>query len=321
MILSRSLESSRPLPPPAAPPVVETTDRPQERPWTACPCCRGTDLREDYDFSVSTTPSAVPGRVVACLTCGLQFKIPARPEVPLEAYYADTALYQFRDDEAEADKEFARILELAGGHAAPGARLLDIGAGPGHFLRVAMRAGYRATGVELNPGLAKLAAAASGAEVVAGDALALPRLLAGHERGFDIVTMLDLIEHVRDPVQLLRDAARFMAPGGVLLVYTPNHAGLITRTAAAIRTLTFGRVEGPLRGIYDCDHIVFFAPDTLRDAVRRAGLVPGRMTMVKFNPYRRGIARGATAEALRLIESASPWIGGEFRMALAVHMA
>ncbi|WP_143268245.1 hypothetical protein [Azospirillum agricola] len=107
----------------------------------------------------------------------------------------------------------------------------------------------------------------------------------------------------------------------MLLVYTPNHAGLITRTAAAIRALSLGRIEGPLRGIYDCDHIVFFTPDTLRDAVRRAGLAPGAMTMIKFNPYRRSIARGATAEALRLIESASPWIGGEFRMALAVHPA
>jgi 2-polyprenyl-3-methyl-5-hydroxy-6-metoxy-1,4-benzoquinol methylase len=292
-----------------------------ERPWTDCPCCGGRDHRSDYDFSVSTNPSAVPGRIVTCRTCGLQFKIPARPDIPLDAYYADTAVYQFRDDEAEADKEFERILTLAGAHAPPGARLLDVGSGPGHFLRAAVRAGYRSTGVELNPGLAKLAAEASGAEVVAGDALALPQLLAGRERGFDVVTLLDVIEHVRDPVGLLRDAAAFVAPGGTLLVYTPNHAGLITRTAAAIRSLSLGRVEGPLRGIYDCDHIVFFSPDTLRDAVRRAGLVPGTMTMIPFNPYRRGIARGATAEALRLIEGASPWIGGEFRMALAVHPA
>lgn len=265
----------------------------------------------------------MPGLVVTCRTCGLQFKIPTQPEVPLDAYYADTAVYQFRDDTDEADKEFIRILELARSElgAPPNARLLDVGSGPGHFLRAAMRVGYHATGVELNPGLARLAAETSGAEMVAGDALALPRLLAGRERSFDMVTLLDVIEHMRDPVQLLRDAATFVAPGGVLLVYTPNHAGLITRTAAAIRRLTFGWVEGPLRGIYDCDHIVFFAPNTLRDAVRRAGLVPGAMTMVKFNPYRRGIARGATAEALRLIESASPWIGGEFRMALAIHPA
>ncbi|WP_298370910.1 class I SAM-dependent methyltransferase [Azospirillum sp.] len=315
---------------PAAPPPnlsengdPRTLERAPERPWTACPCCGSTEHRHDYDFSISTNPSAVPGLIVTCRACGLQFKIPARPDVPLDAYYADTTVYQFRDDESEADKEFVRILELAGRELGTprNARLLDVGSGPGHFLRTAVRAGYRATGVELNPGLAKLAAEASGAEMVAGDALALPRLLVGRERSFDVVTLLDVIEHVRTPVQLLRDAATFVAPGGVLLIYTPNHAGLITRTAAAIRHLTFGRVEGPLRGIYDCDHIVFFAPDTLRDAVRRAGLVPGRMTMVKFNPYRRGIARGVTAEALRLIECASPWIGGEFRMALAIRPA
>ncbi|WP_179166096.1 class I SAM-dependent methyltransferase [Azospirillum agricola] len=49
---------------------------------------------------------------------------------------------------------------------------------------------------------------------MAGDALALPQLLAGRERSFDVVTLLDVIEHVRDPVGLLRDAAAFVAPGG-----------------------------------------------------------------------------------------------------------
>ena len=263
----------------------------------------------------------MPGQIVTCRACSLQFKIPARAEVPLEAYYADASVYQFRDNEVEADKEFARILELAHQEIADERarlRLLDVGSGPGHFLRAAVRAGYSATGVELNPDLAKLAAQASGAEVVAGDALTLPQLLAGRERSFDVVTLLDVIEHVRDPIRLLRDAASFVAPGGILLVYTPNHAGLIVRTAAAIRTLTCGWVESPLRGIYDCDHIVFFAPDTLRDAARRAGLTPGAMTMVAFNPNRRGIAQGVTARALRLIESVSPWVGGEFRMALAI---
>ncbi|MCG5238937.1 methyltransferase domain-containing protein [Azospirillum doebereinerae] len=292
-----------------------------QRPWTVCPACGGTDHRDDYDFSVTSTPGAVPGRVVTCRGCGLQFKIAARPDVPLADYYADTGLYQHRDDEAEADKEFARILEILRGRVQPGARLLDIGSGPGNFLRAAVRAGYDVTGVELNAGLAELARTASGAEVIAGDALALPRLLAGREGGYDVVTMLDLIEHVLDPVRLLREAASFLKPDGVLLVYTPNHAGLITRVAALAHGLTLGRVQGPLRGIYDCDHIVFFTPETLHDAVRRAGLEPGALTMVKFNPDRRNIARGVTASALRLIESVSPVLFGEFRMVLLARPA
>ena len=181
-----------------------------------------------------------------------------------------------------------------------------------------MQAGYKATGLELNPELARLAAAASGAEVVAGDIAHLSQLLVGRENRFELITLLDLIEHVRDPVRLLREAAGFLAPDGVMLIYTPNHSGLIVRVAHAMHTLTRGRLQAPLRGIYDCDHVVFFTPDSLGRAVLSAGLNAGTMKMQRFNPDRRGVARGATALALRLIETASPWIGGEFRMLLAV---
>lgn len=287
---------------------------------SACPLCGSTRHRKDYDFSDSRAPATVPGLVVSCRSCGLRFKIPARPEIPLADYYADATVYRDRDDVAEAAKEFAQIIDAAAQLAAPGARLLDIGSGPGHFLGAAMRAGFRATGVEINPELARIAAQSSGAEVVVGDGTALRSVLAGRERSFDVVTLLDVVEHVSDPVALLRDAGAFVAPGGALLVYTPNHSGLIARTAALTGRLSGGLVDGPLRGIYDCDHVVFFDPASLRDAVRRAGLRDGAMTMIRFNPDRRGIARGLSAHVLRALESLSPWIGGEFRMLLAAHI-
>jgi 2-polyprenyl-3-methyl-5-hydroxy-6-metoxy-1,4-benzoquinol methylase len=292
------------------------TQRPAARGWQQCPLCSGTRHQLLYDFSSSSTPGAVPGRIVCCLDCALQYKIPARPEIPLAHYYANPALYAGRDDLDEAALEFAQVLRVARGCVAPPARLLDVGSGPGHFLRAAVGAGYSVTGIELNVELAHAAATASGAEVLAGDARDLEMLLAGRERSFGIVTLLDLIEHVQEPLALLRAAARFVAPGGALIVYTPNHRGLIARTAHTIRALTLGVVEGPLRGIYDCDHVVFFDPASLREAVRRAGLQAGPMSMVRFNPHRRRIARGISAVALQAIESLSPWLGGEFRMLL-----
>lgn len=100
------------------------------------------------------------------------------------------------------------------------------------------------------------------------------------------------------------------------MIYTPNHKGLIARTASALHDLTLGRVQGPSRGIYDCDHVTFFDPKTLREIARRAALVPGSMTMVRYNPARRGVAKGPTAGMLKLIEAFSPWCFGEFRMLL-----
>ncbi len=287
-----------------------------ERPWQSCPCCGGTSHRLDFDFSISTNPLAVPGKVVSCLGCGLQFKIPSQPEIPLDAYYADATHYQFQDDVDEADKEFRLILDLIGREAGPGAAVLDVGSGAGHFLRSAVKAGFRVTGLELNADLARQASQASGAEVITGHALALPGLLGERAGSFGVVTLLDLIEHVQDPLKLLRDAAGLLAPGGLLLIYTPNHKGLIARTASALHDLTLGRVQGPSRGIYDCDHVTFFDPGSLREIARRADLVPGPMTMVRYNPARRGVAKGATAGMLKLIEAFSPWCFREFRMLL-----
>lgn len=291
------------------------------RPWGSCPCCGGIRHRLDFDFSISINPLAVPGQVVTCQGCGLQFKIPSRPDVPLEAYYDDSTHYQHQDDVAEAMKEFKVILDIIRREAGPNATLLDIGAGAGHFLKSAVDAGFRAMGVELNADLARLASEHSGAEVIAGDAHTLPKLLEGREQSFMVVTLLDLIEHVRDPLKLLQDAAALLAPGGTLLVYTPNHRGLIVRTAIALHDLTHGKIQGPARGIYDCDHITFFDRASLREIARRAGLKPASETMVKFNPFRRGVAKGTAATALRIIEAFSPWILGEFRILLTIKPA
>lgn len=294
-----------------------------------CPCCGGLRRRALYDFTDPPKDGGrterVPGCVVMCRDCGLQYKLIAAAAPPLADFYADQTVYQFRDDEIEAEKEFSRLLELLtraqagkGGAGAEPPRLLDVGCGPGRFLACARRAGYLPTGIELNAGLADLARRETGAEVLAGAAEDLPRLLAGREAGFDVATLLDVIEHVPDPVALLRQTARYVKPGGVLLVYTPNHAGLISRAAAAAYALSGGRIDGPARGIYDCDHIVFFDPLTLADAARRAGLRPGEIEMIKFNPDRRRIAAGPAAVVLRLIEAVSPYIGGEFRIAMIV---
>jgi SAM-dependent methyltransferase len=96
-------------------------------------------------------------------------------------------------------------------------RLLDIGCGEGAFLRAARRAGWEAVGLEVS---ARAAAhvRSQGFDVFLGDLNTAP-YPAEH---FDVITAIELIEHVVSPLELLEQARRLLRPGGVLWGTTPN---------------------------------------------------------------------------------------------------
>ena len=103
----------------------------------------------------------------------------------------------------------------------PGGRLLDVGCGSGALPQFMQQLGWRAEGVDFDPQAARNAAA-KGVQVHVGE-LAAQRFPEG---AFDAVTMSHFIEHVREPLSLLRECHRILKPGGQLVVVTPNNASL-----------------------------------------------------------------------------------------------
>ncbi|HMJ16338.1 MAG TPA: class I SAM-dependent methyltransferase [Polyangiaceae bacterium] len=98
-------------------------------------------------------------------------------------------------------------------------RLLDVGAAYGLFLKAARDLGWSAEGVEIAPDCAAEAARISGAPVLAGDFLSVKL-----RPGFDVIVMLDVIEHMRDPLACVQRAYELLAPGGHLVIETGDHA-------------------------------------------------------------------------------------------------
>jgi SAM-dependent methyltransferase len=161
--------------------------------------------------------------VFLCSSCGNGF-VPsfAIPE-NLEAIYSQA---YFEGGEATgypgylADRElllrnFAERLAFVERARPPGRRLLDVGAAYGLLLKVAREAGWDASGVELAPDCALEAARISGASVACGDFLRVP--LPGP---YDVIVMLDVIEHLRDPTAAVARAFELLAPGGLLVIET-----------------------------------------------------------------------------------------------------
>jgi len=148
----------------------------------------------------------------------------------------------------------ARLLQ----RPAANIRLLDVGCSSGAFLGAAVRLGYAAEGVEPAPKAAATAQAA-GLKVRQG-------LLheAGYADGqFDAVTLFEVIEHLKQPLELLAECRRILRPGGILLVGTGNAASWsMAAMGAKWEYLSIAKHGG---------HVSFFTPESLEKLARRAG--------------------------------------------------
>ena len=99
----------------------------------------------------------------------------------------------------------------------PPARTLDIGCGHGALVMLLSRVGFAASGLELSPWVVEFARRTFGVPVLLGplEAQALP------PGSLDVVTMMDVLEHLADPEATLRAAFGALAEDGILVIQTP----------------------------------------------------------------------------------------------------
>ncbi|MEL7059577.1 MAG: class I SAM-dependent methyltransferase [Acidobacteriota bacterium] len=158
--------------------------------------------------------------------------------------------------------------------AAPdGGRVLDVGCSNGPTLRQ-LPDRYTPFGVEISPILgaeSDVLCRARGGHVEICDAL------AGLERfgdaTFTVVSMESYLEHETRPRDVLAQVRRVLAPGGKLVVKVPNFGSLNRRLRGA---------DWP--GFRFPDHVSYFTPTTLRDAMLRAGLEIDRFRLIDRLP-------------------------------------
>ncbi|SEG59470.1 Methyltransferase domain-containing protein [Methylobacterium sp. 190mf] len=137
-----------------------------------------------------------------------------------------------------------------------GKRVVDIGCGAGTLARRLVDAGARVTGID--PGAAALARARAAVpearfEAATGEALPFP------DASFDGAVMLNSLHHVPDPAAALAEAARVLAPGGLLVVVEPLAEGSFfdalrpIEDETAIRAAAQDAIAAALaRGAYAC---------------------------------------------------------------------
>lgn len=171
----------------------------------------------------------------------------------------------------------------------PGKAVLDIGCGGGLMAEGMAARGARVTGIDLSEGalkVAKLHLKESGCQVeylhISAEALA-----AEQPGAFDVITCLEMLEHVPDPGSVIRAIAAMLKPGGDAVFSTLN------RTPKAFGLAIVGG-EYLLRLIPAGTHeyAKFIRPSELEAWAREAGLTHRHSTGLHYNPLTRAYRMG-----------------------------
>ncbi len=174
-----------------------------------------------------------------------------------------------------------RHWQLDGRKRAPlaGKRALDMGCGAGLLAEPLARLGAAVTGVDAAP--ANIAAAQAHA---LGVGLAIDyragEVEAAGDAVFDLIACLEVVEHVADPAGFIASLAARLAPGGLLILSTPNQTAM-----SKLALIRIGETIGGIpSGTHDWDK--FLPPETLQAHVEAAGLVIGDIKGIALDPFR-----------------------------------
>lgn len=207
--------------------------------------------------------------LVRCTSCGLVYVRNPPTQEEIEQLYTfasgyHTAFRSFSSPESRTHAARAeQFLRIVRRHSRPG-RILDVGCSVGFFLELARAEGWTALGVEMSNDTAQLARE-RGLDVLTGtlEQASLP------SQSFDVVTMWDLLEHVKDPVGTVAIAAEVLKENGLLTLSTPNVAGLFPRLSYRVARWTghWPHPEPPA-------HLFQFSKKTIKRLLRQNGLLP-----------------------------------------------
>jgi 2-polyprenyl-6-hydroxyphenyl methylase / 3-demethylubiquinone-9 3-methyltransferase len=163
-----------------------------------------------------------------------------------------------------------------------GARALDVGCGGGLLSEALSRSGARVTGIDLAPGMIEVARLHAAEERLEIDyrVTAAEELAASNAHGFDVITCMEMLEHVPQPAQMLATLGSLVRPGGSVFVSTLNRnlkAFLLAIVGAeyVLKLLP--------RGTHEYDRLI--RPSELARWARSAGLVPQAIAGIELNPY------------------------------------
>jgi ADP-heptose:LPS heptosyltransferase/2-polyprenyl-3-methyl-5-hydroxy-6-metoxy-1,4-benzoquinol methylase len=187
----------------------------EEVPCNLCGSSDSINVGEKFGFTI-----------VECLSCGLQFTNPQPNRKTRETLYSRDYYFGYRAWLGQQIKSESVIQEglLAGQQLQnillykKRGKFLDVGCSTGELLDAAQKKGFSCRGIEPNKWACNYAIKKRGLRVINGEL----QKFSFESDFFDVVSYMEVIEHIPDPLAELREIHRILKNGGILMLSTPN---------------------------------------------------------------------------------------------------
>jgi 2-polyprenyl-6-hydroxyphenyl methylase / 3-demethylubiquinone-9 3-methyltransferase len=180
-----------------------------------------------------------------------------------------------------------RVQFIAERTALAGSRVLDVGCGGGLLAEALARAGARVTAIDLAPAMIEVARlhAAESALAVDYRLTSAEEVAAAEPAGFDVVTCMEMLEHVPEPAAMTATLAHLLRPGGALFVSTINRNLRSFLLAIVGAEYLLNLIP---RGTHEYERLI--RPAELARWARAAGLRLSAMAGIELNPFTERVA-------------------------------
>jgi glycosyltransferase involved in cell wall biosynthesis/2-polyprenyl-3-methyl-5-hydroxy-6-metoxy-1,4-benzoquinol methylase len=166
----------------------------------------------------------------------------------------------------------------------PPAKVLEIGCAPGTFVALLQLAGYDASGVDLSPWVAEFARKTFGVAIEVGPVEALD-IAPG---SIDVIAMMDVLEHLPDPLGTMAHCTKLLKPDGLFLIQTPRFEEGVAHAELVARNDPF------LEQIRKSDeHLYLFSRGSVAALLQRVGSSHIRFETAIFDQYDMFLASSA----------------------------
>lgn len=202
--------------------------------------------------------------VIRCLDCGVGFLKDLPKEKQLERFYSTSDYYQFwgglsrknlKRVEKIKKKTFGWIIDLIEKYK-KGGRILDVGCATGVFLKVARLKGWEVYGVECSAEFAKIAKKRLGENVHHG----MFEKVHFSDNFFEVVLFYDSLEHMSNPLKVIKKVFKILKPGGYVIIVTPNTASFSAK------------IMGKNWAHFKREHLFYFSPKSIKKLLEKNDL-------------------------------------------------